>query len=681
LRIINKIRKDRKLRKLEKIEEKEILKSPKNKISYLEERKNADYKKGLRILNKLFLILNKNLEFEVAFQNFLNELLKNLNFEMGAILVFDNHEKKLKIIANNKMSFSILSFFLKESFFESLFNSKKGKKDIIYIINKLDKFSSEVNNLFLEDNLKYLVVAPVIKGDTIIGYLLLGKNNKKYSLGNFEENIINSIRLLLVNIIQLYKVNKELKYSSDYLKLLINSATEYSINSGDREGKLKTWNQGAERMFGWSAKEVVGQIPPSKIFVGDDQTTLFPLIIKKTVHFGEIFEAEVKMKRKNGKEFPSLLTVHPLKDVGNKIIGITAIVKDLTEKKKMEEKFQKFSKNIKSKNNQTRFLIGKSSEMKSVFEQIEKVAKTNLTILMDGESGTGKELLAEIIHKISSRKYYPFIAIDCGAIPETLIESELFGYEKGAFTGANRRKEGYFELADKGTIFLDEIHNLPYQVQNKLLRFLQERKIQKLGGKSFKKVNVRILAATNASLEDMIKEKKFRSDLYFRLNEFKISLPSLSERKEDIIFLSNKFLEKAKKEWNKDIKGFSSEAIKVLLNYSWPGNVRELKNCIRQSALMTDQHIIRPEHFPFYTSFINENNIYGKSYISSNKKIIKSLKDTEKKAIIDALLTFEGNKVKVSKVLNINYKTLLAKIKKYRLNYKSLLVEKQNVFE
>ncbi|MDY6863844.1 MAG: sigma 54-interacting transcriptional regulator, partial [Thermodesulfobacteriota bacterium] len=565
--------------------------------------------------------MNRTLEFDVAFENILNELLKILNLGMGAILLFDRFEKKLQIGANQNMSLSFLSFFLEDDVRKYLSRVEIKAKDNIFVINNPSDFFYEAKNLFLKEDIKYLLIAPVLKEDTVVGYLLLGSNIGGYSLGKFEREVIYSINLLLVNMTQMFIINKELNYSHNYLKLLINSATEYSISSGDIEGNLITWNQGAERMFGWTSEEVLGKMSPSKFFAEDD---IYPLIFKKTIHFGENFEAELKMVRKNGDKFPVLLTVHPIKDVGNKIIGMTAIVKDLTEKKEFEEKLQKFSDQMKGERNQVPFLIGKSSELKSVYEHMQKVARTNLTVLMEGESGTGKELLAEAVHNFSSRKDGPFMAIDCGAIPETLIESELFGYEKGAFTGAVKRKEGYFELADKGTIFLDEIHNLPYQAQNKLLRFLQERKIQKLGGTGFKKVDVRILAATNASLEDLINMKKFRSDLYFRLNEFKIFLPPLRERKEDIIFLADKFLKEAAKEWNKNIKGFSSDSVKLILSYSWPGNVRELKNYIRQAVLMTDKDIIEPEHFPFYfsmkTPFNKQDNVNEKKDVLLNEK-------------------------------------------------------------
>lgn len=317
-------------------------------------------------------------------------------------------------------------------------------------------------------------------------------------------------------------------------------------------------------------------------------------------------------------------------------------------------------------------IMGSSPEVKNIFGRINKVAGTNFTVLIEGESGTGKEVVANAIHRASSRGNASFIAVDCGAIPDTLIESELFGYEKGAFTGADREKKGQFELANNGTIFLDEIGNLPYHVQNKLLRMIQERKIQKLGGKQPFPIDVRIIVASNIPLAKLEAEGKLRSDIYYRLNEFKIELPPLRKRIEDIPFLAKKFLEEGNIELQKNVKGLQKDSLKMLINHHWPGNVRELKNVIKRAVLLAEE-LIEPSHLIFDNgtslnpTIIHEEKITeGMSLKEVTKKVVYL---AEKEAIERALIMSSGNKSKAAKILRVDYKTLLSKIKEYDIRY------------
>ncbi len=317
-------------------------------------------------------------------------------------------------------------------------------------------------------------------------------------------------------------------------------------------------------------------------------------------------------------------------------------------------------------------IMGSSPEIKNIFGRINKVAGTNFTVLIEGESGTGKEVVANAIHRASSRGNASFIAVDCGAIPDTLIESELFGYEKGAFTGADREKKGQFELANNGTIFLDEIGNLPYHVQNKLLRMIQERKIQKLGGKQPFPIDVRIIVASNIPLAKLEAEGKLRSDIYYRLNEFKIELPPLRKRIEDIPFLAKKFLEEGNMELQKNVKGLQKDSLKMLINHHWPGNVRELKNVIKRAVLLAEE-LIEPSHLIFDNGtslnppIIHEEKITeGMSLKEVTKKVVYL---AEKEAIEWALNMSSGNKSKAAKILRVDYKTLLSKIKEYDIRY------------
>ena len=317
-------------------------------------------------------------------------------------------------------------------------------------------------------------------------------------------------------------------------------------------------------------------------------------------------------------------------------------------------------------------IMGTSSEIKKVFERVNKVAATHFTVLIEGESGTGKEIVANAIHRASLRGEGSFIAVDCGAIPDTLIESELFGYERGAFTGADREKKGQFEFADHGTIFLDEIGNLPYLIQNKLLRMIQERKIQKLGGKQAIPIDVRIIVASNIPLMKLVKERKFRSDLFYRLNEFKIELPPLMKRKEDIPFLAKQFIEEGNSELRKNVMGLQKDSLAMLINYHWPGNVRELKNVIKRAVLLAGD-LIEPSHLIFDSAPSTPLPALPEEEMAQDiplKQVAKkAVYLAEKNAIVQALLKSSGNKSRASRMLKIDYKTLLSKVKEYNIQY------------
>ncbi|AVX29937.1 sigma-54 dependent transcriptional regulator [Carboxydocella sp. ULO1] len=306
-------------------------------------------------------------------------------------------------------------------------------------------------------------------------------------------------------------------------------------------------------------------------------------------------------------------------------------------------------------------IIGNSSAMQEVYKIIGKVANTNATVLITGESGTGKELVAKAIHFNSNRHNGPFIKVNCAALPENLLESELFGHERGAFTGAVSKKYGLFELANNGSIFLDEIGEISLPIQAKLLRVLQEKEIQRVGGTESIKIDVRIIAATNKNLERMIKEGSFREDLYFRLNVIPIFLPPLRERKEDIPQLVQYFLNKYSIEFNKKIKGISNDALRILQNYDWPGNIRELENVCERAVIMTQSNIILPEHLPInLTDFEIENDF-------KHLPLKEIIADIEKKIILKVLEETNWNRTLAAKKLGLNRRSLYAKMKEHKL--------------
>ncbi len=312
-------------------------------------------------------------------------------------------------------------------------------------------------------------------------------------------------------------------------------------------------------------------------------------------------------------------------------------------------------------------IIGNCDLIKEVIELIDQVADTNSTVLITGETGTGKGLIASEIHNKSSRSKFMLVKINCGAIPENLMENELFGHEKGAFTGAIDKKKGKFEIANNGTIFLDEIGELPIFLQVKLLKILEDRSFERIGGTETIKTNVRIIAATNKDLEREIAEKKFRSDLYYRLNVFPIHLPPLRERGSDIVLLTDHFIHNIKKELKKEIKGIDNLAMEILTSYNWPGNVRELQNCIERSALITKDGIIKIEDLP---PSIKMGKVESCKRIKGTFDSLVSL--YEKSLILEALRESKGNQTKAAKILGTTKRIIQYKIKNYQIDCRKI---------
>ncbi|WP_440068008.1 sigma-54-dependent transcriptional regulator [Tenacibaculum discolor] len=322
----------------------------------------------------------------------------------------------------------------------------------------------------------------------------------------------------------------------------------------------------------------------------------------------------------------------------------------ITETKKEDKKVSNSNSNIVS---------GISAASKSLYEHIHLVAPTDMSVLITGESGTGKEVVASTIHTQSLRKDKPFIAVDCGAIPKEIASSEFFGHQKGSFTGAINDKIGHFEAANGGTLFLDEVGNLNYESQVQLLRALQERKIKPVGSSKEIMVDIRLITATNEDLLLAVEKGNFREDLYHRLNEFSIKVPSLKDRKDDLILYADFFLEKANKQLNKSIAGFSQEVLALFQQYNWPGNLRELSNVIKRATLLSQTEIIEKEVLPEELKNTEDQYSLPNDF---------STKENEKKLIVRALHEAENNKTKAAKLLNITRKTLYNKLKEYNIS-------------
>ena len=301
-------------------------------------------------------------------------------------------------------------------------------------------------------------------------------------------------------------------------------------------------------------------------------------------------------------------------------------------------------------------MIGKSDKMIKISNLIEQVAPSKTSVLILGENGVGKEVIANLIHDFSNRKSNPFIKVHCAALSENLLESELFGHEKGAFTGAVKEKKGRFELADKGTIFLDEIGEISQNIQVKLLRVIQEKSFERVGGEKTINVDVRIIAATNRNLKKEVEEGRFREDLYYRLNVVQITVPPLRERKEDILLMMSSFIQNFSEENNKNIKEITKKAKTALYNYNWPGNVRELKNVLEAAVVLSKDGVIDINDLPTYLKNEDDQGNFLKI------KMPATMEEIEKEAIISTLALANGNKSKTAEMLNMNRKTLYAKL-------------------
>ena len=310
-------------------------------------------------------------------------------------------------------------------------------------------------------------------------------------------------------------------------------------------------------------------------------------------------------------------------------------------------------------------VIGSGPAMQKVFEVVKKVAPSTASVVLAGESGTGKEVVARAIHNLSPRREKPFVALNCSAIPATLIESELFGYERGAFTGADQRRLGNFELAHSGTLFLDEIGELPLELQAKFLRVLEERKIRRLGGRADVEIDVRVICATNRDLREEIRRGRFREDLYFRLHVFTIALPPLKERREDVPLLVQHFIEKFNGETGKHVQGLTPGAMAVLRGYAWPGNIRELRNTVERAMILADGDVLGEEHLP------PEMQPSRPEAATLRVPLGMAIEKVEKDYILASLQRNGGNKARTAELLGISEKTLYNKLNRYAAEARS----------
>ncbi|MBI4848640.1 MAG: sigma 54-interacting transcriptional regulator [Nitrospirae bacterium] len=459
----------------------------------------------------------------------------------------------------------------------------------------------------------------------------------------------------IVEIIDsLEKNNVLLSQEKSRIDSIINSLAD-GVFTTDAEMRITSFNEGLEQLTGLKAKEAIGR-KCSEVLMADNCDRECPLSFAVRNGYG-LANCKERIVGKYGATIPVYLSTAILKDHAGRNVGLVATIKDATETERLKREL----------NERYRFsnIIGSSREMQEIFDSIEAMSDTDCVVLIQGESGTGKELIARAVHHHSPRRDKPFIKVNCAAIVEGLFESELFGHVKGAFTGAIRDKIGKFELADGGTIFLDEIGDMPISSQPKLLRVLQDGEFERVGDVKTKKVDVRVIAATNIDLREAIKTKKFREDLFYRLCVVPVKVPHLRERKEDIPLLVNHFLEKCALKFphRKKITDVSQEAMLAFMEYEWPGNVRELENIIEHAYIRALGNVIDLNSLPRHIAAICKQ---GRPENETDDKP-GGVAEMEKLVIQNGLLKNKGNLSKTAKGLGISRTTLWRKIKKYNL--------------
>jgi PAS domain S-box-containing protein len=445
---------------------------------------------------------------------------------------------------------------------------------------------------------------------------------------------------------------KKSRMDNKQLEIILNSIAD-GVFTIDHKKNITSFNLAAEKITGIPSEQAIGQKCFDVFHASICQSSC---AIEKTMKTGkQIIDLPLNILNINGEKIPISISTAVLKNEDGKVIGGVETFRDLSTLEEMRKEIEK--QYVYSD------IVSKNHEIKKLFEIIPDIAESDSTVLIQGPSGSGKELFARAIHNHSNRKTGPYIAVNCAALPDTLLESELFGYKKGAFTDAKKNKHGRFALAENGTLFLDEIGDLSAALQVKLLRVLQERAFEPLGATRPVKTNARIIAATNKDLNQLLSQGRMREDFYYRINVIKINLPPLSKRREDIPLLVEHFVKKFNMKKNRKIAGVSEEVMEFFMKYDFKGNIRELENIIEHSFVLCRNQLITMDHLSADLQ---------KTY--KEKKIMTAdssqrLKETEKEIILNTLNKHHGNRKKTAAELNINPSTLWRKMKKLGVFY------------
>lgn len=551
-------------------------------------------------------------------------------FDIVSSMILD--EETMILLLDNEMK--IRNIFL------------EGKKGLSVFRNKVLNFENSIieENVFIRVFHKTSIYCYISKQfqeeyyncEYRFAIISLKADNKKYK---------KVIEKLNSSIIELLKYNKE-KYSSSENLLMYLDSIDDGISACDSDGIVRYINKSACNIIGAKKEDIIDK---------ELESISSSAILSQVIRTGKTYmDFEYFLDYKN-KSFHLMNSAYPVYDENKKIVGAIDIFRRIKRSMKLANELAGYEAIYEFQN-----FIGSSKIFHGCKELAKRFAESNKNILILGESGTGKELFAQAIHNYSRRRNGPFVAINCASFPKDLFDSELFGYDEGAFTGARKGgKVGKFELANGGTLFLDEIGEMPIHLQAKLLRVLEDRSITRIGSNKKIDVNVRIIAATNRNLEDMVKNNNFRSDLYYRLKVLYLKLPRLIERENDIIELSNYFIDRFSKEHDRRTKGMDEEAEKLLLSYDWPGNIRELENIVELSLFICDEEYISKEQL-----LRSGLEIQGDGY-SEKTKTSKKLSDINKELILKTLEETNGNKKKAAEILGISRNTIYRKLKRY----------------
>lgn len=440
------------------------------------------------------------------------------------------------------------------------------------------------------------------------------------------------------------------KGESQFFNIILDNIAD-GVFTVDREWKITYFNRAAERIAGIPRQQAIGQHCFDVFHANICQTAC---ALRRTLESGkEIIDLPINIVNQKGETVPVSISTAILRDQKGNIVGGVETFRDLSA---IEELRKELSKQYSFED-----IISKNYQIQKIFDILPDIAESDSTVLLQGPSGSGKELFARAIHNLSFRKDKPFVVVSCGALPDTLLESELFGYVKGAFTDAKRDKPGRFALADGGTIFLDEVGELSPSMQVKLLRVLQEREYQPLGATTTIKVDVRIIAATNKDLIELRERGSFREDLYYRLNVIKIELPPLSQRREDIPLLIEHFIRLFNLKMHKKITGVSDEVLSLLMRYDFPGNIREMQNIIEHAFVLCKRSIIELEHLPREVFEKKEEVLKG------TPTHYKKLEEAEAHLIKETLQRYSGHRGKTAEALGIAKSTLWRKMRRYKI--------------
>jgi two-component system, NtrC family, response regulator HydG len=448
-----------------------------------------------------------------------------------------------------------------------------------------------------------------------------------------------------------------------YWKEMINTMNDGVVLISP-DGIILMVNHALEEITGFAREELMGQ-----------SCTIFHCDVCELCrsegkgHYCRLFDGgqarrkPCNLQRKDGSYVHVLKNASLLRDADGKVLGAVETVTDISELDRREEQIQQLSR-LLDENASFHGMLGRSPGMQKVFEIIRKVAQSDAPVIIFGETGTGKELVAHAIHSLGKRKDGPYVQLNCAALNESLLESELFGHVKGAFTGAYSHREGRFEAASSGDIFLDEIGDVPLSIQVKLLRTLESKQIERVGDHRPIKVDVRIITATNRNLEKLVSEGKFREDFFFRINVIPIHLPPLRERLEDMPMLTEHLIRRLRASSGKDISRLTSDAMKLFMSYQWPGNVRELRSVLEYAFVIAEDGVVKPEHLPMQMT-----RSAPKSKVPD--PILAPMPD-EKSSLIDALTQCRGNQSQAARMLRVNRMTVWHRIKKYGIDVREL---------